>query len=165
MIDKTIDIKTLQSQLAEARAEVEELKTKTLITEANAEDWVARTERNLLEAQADNVKLRKESSWTNHFVGAAAKGLLEIHDIITEYYPGDSINLPKFDYAKKIDNIANDFLNKPHPGAALLKELEQLRAVRDAAEKLKDSYSKDAQSKMNAWHEFIDALAQARKAK
>jgi hypothetical protein len=84
-------------------------------------------ETQLAEAQADNAKLRKECSWTNHFVGAAAKGLLEIHDIITDHFPGDSINLPKFDYAKQIDNIANDFLNKPHPGTALLAELEQLR--------------------------------------
>ena len=92
--------------------------------------------RQLAEAQGDNAKLRKECSWTNHFIGAAAKGLLEIHDIITDCFPGDSINRPKFDYAKKIDKIADDFLNKPHPGASLLADLEYLRKVRDAASKI-----------------------------
>lgn len=49
-----------------------------------------------------------------------------------------------------------------HPMSKLLAELEQLRKIRDAAEKLQDSYGRDAESKMNAWHEFINILAQAK---
>jgi hypothetical protein len=58
--------------------------------------------------------------------------------------------------------IYQNVLSKPHPGAALLKELEQLRAVRDAAEKLSyDTENEDLDS-YNARMRLEDALAQAK---
>jgi hypothetical protein len=41
----------------------------------------------------------------------------------------------------------------------LVPELLQLRKVRDAAEVLKNAYGKDSTTKMNAWHNLVDALA------
>jgi len=73
--------------------------------------------------------------------------------------------------------------SQPHPGASLLAELEQerkwvkhwhdlleqtqdelerLRGIEAVAQKLRDSYGKDAQTKMQAWHEFKQALSQAK---
>lgn len=46
-----------------------------------------------------------------------------------------------------------------HPMSKLKAELEALRAVKEAAEELRDSYGKDSATKMNAWHKFVDALA------
>ena len=38
-------------------------------------------------------------------------------------------------------------------------QVVKMQGVVDAVKCLRDSYGKDAQSKMNAWHEFIQALA------
>ncbi|MFA7171567.1 MAG: hypothetical protein WC180_06260 [Candidatus Paceibacterota bacterium] len=42
-------------------------------------------------------------------------------------------------------------------------ELERLRKIELVARKLKESYGKDAQTKMNVWHEFVDALSQTQR--
>lgn len=45
-------------------------------------------------------------------------------------------------------------------GRAYLEELARLREIRDAAKELKDSYGKDATTKMNAWHNFVEVLGE-----
>jgi hypothetical protein len=63
---------------------------------------------------------------------------------------------------KRLDSLNKQLEESAKGYKSLVPELLQLRKVRDAALKLKDSYGRDSQSKMQAWHEFVDALAQSK---
>ncbi len=99
----------------------------------------------LAEAQADNAEILDWiKAWHKDYQGWL-DGDFDAEDILSTV-------------GRSMEGVITD----THPGAALLTELEYLRKIEAVAYKLRDSYGKDAQTKMQAWHEFEQALSQAK---
>ncbi len=132
----------LQSQLAEAQASITQLGI-SLVQEREKS----------AEAQADNamlVKAHEEIKWlTNNRreeIRRLMNGPMSLNSEQADYTVGQGI--------ADWENV----YNQPHPGASLLQELEQLRKVRDAAEKA--IYTKSQVGKTRYEYDFSKALCQ-----
>lgn len=149
-LDKDFKIAALESHLQAAQAEIEIYK-KAIFNEANVTlNFPPLPDSEAIRHLQDQVIAWKKSDMSKEQANA------ELYSRVRELEAENAVLRTSIERKGEANR---SLLNE---NRSLLQELEALRGVRSAAEELKESYGKDATTKMNAWHKFLDALAAAK---